>query len=72
MRAVGAKPVRFHDFTLALGAGGMQVAFAIWAEVEARTDSFSALRAEIRHRLSHQEIDHEAEKTPRRHQDDYE
>jgi len=50
--------VGFGDFALALRAGGMQVAFAAGAELNVRLP-FSALRARIRQRLTHQEINDE-------------
>ena len=38
IRAVGAKLIGFDDFAFAVGAGGVQVAFAVGAEVEAGAD----------------------------------
>src|SRR6266704_1819113 len=54
--AVGTKLVGFGDFALALRAGGVQVTFAVGAEVEPRAHCVSALRARIRQRLAHQKI----------------
>src|SRR6266700_7983477 len=60
--AVGAEFVGLGDFALALRAGGMQVAFAVWAEIETRADCRRAARTGIRQRLAHQEIDDYSEK----------
>ena len=38
VRAVGAELVGFDDFAFAVRAGGVQVAFAVGAEVEAGAD----------------------------------
>jgi hypothetical protein len=45
LAAIGAELVGFRDFALALRAGGMQIAFAIGAEVEACANGGAALRA---------------------------
>ena len=61
MRAVGAVLVGFGDFAFAIGAAGMEIAFAIGAEVEARADGRAALRARIGQWFAHQEINHETD-----------
>jgi len=61
MRAVGAVLVGFGDFTFAIGAAGVEIAFAVGAEVEARTDRRTTLRAGIGQWFAHQEINHETD-----------
>src|SRR3984957_12271212 len=61
-RAIWAVFIVFRDFLLALRAGRMQVAFAIGAVIEAGANHFSALRAGVRKRLPHQEIENEADR----------
>ena len=61
LAAVGAKFVGFGDFALALRAGGVQVAFTVGAEVEARVYRCATLRTVVRQRLAHQQIDDKAE-----------
>src|ERR1700744_174488 len=58
------------DCLLSLRAGRMQVALAVGAIVEACTDHLAALRARIRERLPHQEIENEADRKIRRREDD--
>src|SRR5580765_4561331 len=62
--AIWAKLIGFDDVTFAVGAGGVEVAFAVGAEVEARADGFRALRTWIWQRLAHQEIDDKAYEAP--------
>lgn len=64
MRAVRAEFVGLDDLVLAVGAGRVQVTFAVGAEVEARADGFSALRTRIGQRLAHQKINDEADEAP--------
>ena len=64
--AIRAIFIVFGNFLLALRAGRMQVALAVGAIVEARTDHLAALRARIRERLPHQEIENEADRKIRR------
>src|SRR5271169_6398928 len=66
LRAVRAELVGFDDFLFAVGAAGVEVAFAVGAEVEAGADGFTALRTWIGQRLAHEQIDQEAEKGKRR------
>ena len=54
--AVGAELVVIGDFALAGWAGRMQIIFAIRAEVKARIHSGATLRASVRKRLTHQQI----------------
>src|SRR5260370_795947 len=68
LAAIGAELIGFRDFALALRAGGMQIAFAIWTEVEAGADRGAALRAIVGKRLAHQQINDEAEDDVAGHQ----
>jgi len=54
------------DLVRALWAGGVQIAFAVGAEVESpRPQRFRHLRARIGQRLAHQKIDDEPDESPR-------
>src|SRR5579885_380559 len=68
--AVRTIAVRFRDFPPALRAAGMQIAFAVWAEVEARPHARAAPRAGIRERLSHEKINDESDEAVGRQQND--
>src|SRR5260370_20402676 len=57
LAAIGAELVGFRDFALALRTGGMQVAFAVRAKVEARVDRCAALRTVVGQRLARHEVD---------------
>src|SRR5262249_13217030 len=59
--AVGAKPVRFGDLLLAVGAARGEVAFAAGAEVEARTNERAAARAGIGQRFADEQIDDQSD-----------
>src|SRR5260370_40684983 len=68
LAAIGAEFVGFRDFALALRTGGMQVAFAVGAEIEAGADRRAALRTVVRQRLGPPEIDCEAQHQERGHE----
>ena len=72
LAAIGAELVGFRDFALALRAGGMQIAFAVGAEVEAGADSGAALGAIVGQRLAHQQVNDKAEDKVAGHQHEYE
>ena len=72
LAAIGAELVGFRDFALALRASGMQIAFAIGAEVEAGADSSAALGAIVGERLAHQQVNDETEDEIAGHQHEYE
>src|SRR5581483_7494607 len=59
--AVGAELVGLRDFALAVGAGGMQVALAVGAEVDSCAGKIAAARTGIRQRLAHQQINDESD-----------
>src|SRR6266481_3465922 len=59
--AIGAELVGVGDFSLALRAGRMEIAFAAGAEIEAGIDAGGALRAGVGKRLSDEQIDDEAD-----------
>ena len=69
--ARGTKLVGFGDFALAVRARGMQVAFAVGAEVEACAHAVSALGTGIGQRLAHQEVNHETDEAPRRQENNH-
>src|SRR5260370_12761606 len=71
MSARGAKLVGFGDFALAVRAGGMQVAFAVGAEVETGANAVSALWTGIGQRLAHQKVNHETDEAPGRQENDH-
>src|SRR5439155_89526 len=56
--------VEFRHLALALGAGRLQVAFAVGAEIEPRADRRAALRTRVGQRLAHQKIDNQADEPP--------
>src|SRR5580704_17358373 len=72
VRAVRAELVGFDYFAFAIGARGVEVAFAVGAEVETPPYTRTALRAGIRQWLTHQKIDHEADDQVARQKDDRE
>src|SRR5258708_40339946 len=72
LAAIGAELVGFRDFALALRASGMQIAFAVGAEVEAGADSSAALGAIVGERLAHQQVNDETEDEITGHQHEYE
>jgi len=62
LRTVGAEFVGFGHFAFAIGTAGMQIAFAVWAEVEASADQGGTARAGIRQRLAHLKIENESDR----------
>jgi len=72
VRAVGAELVGFDHFAFAIGAGGMEVAFAVGAEVEAGSYGLSTQWAIIGQRLAHKKVDEKSDKCRRRKKDDHE
>src|SRR5258708_9252675 len=71
LAAIRAELVGFRDFALALRASGMQIAFAIGAEVEACANGGAALRAIVGQRLAHQQVNDEAEDEIAGHEHEY-
>src|SRR5580700_8934445 len=72
VRAVGTELVGFDDFAFAIGAGGVEVAFAVGAEIEAGSYGLSTLWAIIGQRLAHQKVDEKSDKCRCRKKDDHE
>src|SRR6266850_1357704 len=67
--AVGAKLVGVGDFALALRAGGMEIAFAVGAEIEPGGNGCGALRASVGQRLANQQVDDQADEEVCRRKD---
>ena len=71
LAAIRAELVCFRDFAFALRTSGMEVAFAVGAKVEACANHRAALRAVVGQRLTHQQVNDEAEDQVAGHQHEH-